>query len=216
MRAGPPSLAGADIAPDLRGLASLDTAAGVRRIGGKADAYRRQLRRFRTHYADAVDQLRGLLAAPDTRPASDFCHLLKGVTGNIGAQALYAQVARMEAQIKQEPAGAEAELQTLQTLLQQVLQDIDSLGTAAQPSDAPTACVVLDANQLREHLDGLRQALSYDLGSAEKVLAQVQQGVRGTPLQADLAAIAAKVDLFEIDAAQLLLTQLQRRLQNAT
>jgi hypothetical protein len=75
---------------------------------------------------------------------------------------------------------------------------------------------VLDANQLREHLDGLRQALSYDLGSAEKVLAQVQQGVRGTPLQADLAAIAAKVDLFEIDAAQLLLTQLQRRLQNAT
>ena len=35
-------------------LTSLDTARAIRRIGGKAEAYRKQLRRFREHYPDAV------------------------------------------------------------------------------------------------------------------------------------------------------------------
>ena len=198
-----------ELSRDLLALTSLDAVEGVRRIGGKADAYRRQLRRFREHYADAVDQLRQLTAAHATRQASDFCHLLKGVTGNIGALALYRQIALLDARIKQDQLPTHAELEALQVLLLQVLRDIDSLG-ASTPAIA-VAAVPLDANQLREHLDGLKQALSYDLGSAEKILGQLLRGVGGTPLQADLAAIAAKVDLFEIDAAQLLLGQLQAR-----
>ena len=207
--AAKPTLPRADLPPDLRTLSSLDAAAGVRRIGGKADAYRRQLRRFREHYADAVDKLKVLIAAQDTRQASDFCHLLKGVAGNIGAQALYRQVALVDAQIKNDPALASAALEAMQVLLQQVLQEIDALGANTKPAEA--AASVLDANQLREHLEGLKQALNYDLGSAEKILGQLLGGVRGTPLQDAVAAIASKVDMFEIDAAQALLTQLQNR-----
>ena len=43
----------------------------MRRIGGKADAYRRQLRRFREHYADAVGKLGQLVAANELRQAGD-------------------------------------------------------------------------------------------------------------------------------------------------
>ena len=101
----------------------------------------------------------------------------------------------------------------LQHLLQQVLKDIATLGTPGKP--AQIAAGTLDANQLREHLEGLKQALNYDLGSAEKILGQLLAGVSGTPLQVDVAAIASKVDMFEIDAAQTLLTQLQHRLKSS-
>jgi CheY-like chemotaxis protein len=204
-----PPLPHADLPQDLLDMTSLNAADGVRRIGGKTDAYRRQLRRFREHYADAVDKLGALIAAQDTRQASDFCHLLKGVTGNIGAQALYRQVALVEAQIKKDPTQVHAALEAMQAQLRQVLQQIDALGATPKPAQAPAA--PLDANQLRQHLEGLKQALSYDLGSAEKMLDQLQSGVSGTPLQADVAAIAGKVEVFEIDAALALLTQLQNR-----
>jgi signal transduction histidine kinase/CheY-like chemotaxis protein/HPt (histidine-containing phosphotransfer) domain-containing protein len=204
-----PTMPCADLPPDLLGLSSLDAAEGVRRIGGKADAYRRQLRRFRENYADVVDKLNLLIKAQDTRQASDFCHMLKGVTGNIGAQALYRQVALVDAQIKKDPALANTALEAMRVLLLQVLQEIDALGTNTKPAE--TAASMLDANQLREHLEGLKKALNYDLGSAEKILGQLVGGVSGTPLQEDVAAIASKVDMFEIDAAQALLTQLQNR-----
>jgi CheY-like chemotaxis protein/HPt (histidine-containing phosphotransfer) domain-containing protein len=204
-----PATHSTELPQDLLALSSLDAVEGVRRIGGKADAYRRQLRRFRENNADAVDKLKVLIAAQDTRQASDFCHLLKGVIGNIGAQALYRQVALVDAQIKKDPALASAALEAMQVLLLQVLQEIDALGANTKPAEAGAS--LLDANQLREHLEGLKQALNYDLGSAEKILGQLIGGVSGTPLQEDVATIASKVDMFEIDAAQALLTQLQNR-----
>ncbi len=95
--------------PDLLALTSLDTREGVRRIGGKAEAYRKQLRRFREHYADAVDELERRAARSGPAAAEEYCHALKGVVGNIGAQALYAQVAEIDARLKQgEPPDASA------------------------------------------------------------------------------------------------------------
>ncbi len=205
---------GTNLPADLLALSSLDAREGVRRIGGKPDAYRRQLGRFREHYADSVDKLQHLIAGQGVRQVGDFCHMLKGVVGNIGAQALYTQVAMIDAQIKKDQVPTQAELDTMRALLQQVMQDIDSLGAYVQPSG--TSIPVLDANQLREHLEGLKQALNYDLGSAEKLLAQLRSGVSGTPVEADVAAIADKVDIFEIDAAHLLLSQLQNRLKTTT
>ena len=206
-----PALPREDLPEDLMRLSCLDAADGVRRIGGKADAYRRQLRRFREHHADAVDKLNRLISAHDTHQASEYCHLLKGVIGNIGAQALYRQVTLVDSQIKKDPALASTALDAMQVLLHEVLEEIDTLDSAPH-SDVP-AVNPMDANQLREHLDGLTQALNYDLGSAEKILGILLRGVNGTALQEDVAAIASKVDLFEIDAAQMLLTQLRNRLK---
>jgi signal transduction histidine kinase/DNA-binding response OmpR family regulator/HPt (histidine-containing phosphotransfer) domain-containing protein len=203
-----------DLPQDLLGLSSLDALEGVRRIGGKADAYRRQLRRFREHYADAVEKLQHLITEQGARQAEDFCHMLKGVIGNIGAQALYSQVATIDAQLKQNHAPTSAELDAMRTQLQRVMQDIDSLG--ARMKQSPVSAKAMDTNQLREHLDGLKQALNYDVGSAEKLLTQLRGGVTGTPVETDIAAIADKVDIFEIDAAQQLLAQLQDRLKTNT
>jgi len=197
----------AELPPELLALKSLNTQEGVRRIGGKIDAYRRQLRRFRENYADAVGQLQHLSSKQDLRRAEEYCHLLKGVTGNIGASALYDKLSEIDTELKQEKLPDAVQLDEMQTLLQSVMRDIDRL--AASPElTTPTASVPLDPEQLRERLERLGEALDYDLGSAEPLLAELRAGVRGTPLEAEIAAIAAKVDVFDIDAAQARLTTL--------
>lgn len=62
---------------------------GIRRIGGKEEVNRKQIcSRFREHYADADIRLQQLIV-DGTQKAEDYCHALKGVSGNIGAVRLF-------------------------------------------------------------------------------------------------------------------------------
>jgi CheY-like chemotaxis protein len=56
----PPTLTPLSCPDDLMALPSLNAAQGIRRIGGKVEAYRKQLRRFRERYPDAVAEMRRL------------------------------------------------------------------------------------------------------------------------------------------------------------
>ena len=206
--ASTPSAPLAEFPPDLLALASLDTREGVRRIGGKVDAYRRQLRRFRENYADAANHLQRLASGSDLRLAEDYCHLLKGITGNIGASALYDLVTAIDAELKQEKRPGTARLDQLDRLLQNVMRDIDTL--TATPTMAVSPAAALDPGQLRDRLQRLGEALNYDLGRAEALLAELRAGVVDSPLAPHIAAIAAQLEVFDIDAAQALLNQVQK------
>ena len=205
-RSSPPTQL--DLPPELLAMTSLDTREGVRRIGGSTEAYRRQLRRFRENYSDVVSQLQRRVNEPNLRQAEEYCHALKGVAGNLGAVALYRAVTEIDDQLKQERRPNAAALEALGALLQEVMQDID--GLAAVPEQTVVAVTrPLDPDQLRERLGRLGKALDYDLGGVEALLAELRAGVSGTPLEPELAAISAKVDVFDIDAARTLLASLR-------
>jgi CheY-like chemotaxis protein len=184
---------------DLRALAHLDAADGVRRIGGRPEPYRKQLRRFHAQYADAIAQLRSLCAQPDLTAAEAHCHALKGVAGNIGARALYTSVSGLDALLKQGLAPEAALLDAAQARLEEVLQDIGSLAAEEPPRDPPAA--PLSPAALRDLVARLKQALESDLGAAEALLDELDRGVAGTPLQSRVQEIAARIDRFDLDAA---------------
>ena len=213
--APPPTAPVAEFPPDLLALGSLDTREGVRRIGGKVDAYRRQLRRFRENYGDAANHLQRLASGTNWRQAKDYCHLLKGIAGNIGATALYDQVTTIDAELKQEKCPDASQLDQLSRLLHHVMSDIDTLAANPERPAAPAAAA-LDPEQLRDRLQRLSEALNYDLGRAEALLAELRAGVGDTPLAPPIAAIAALVEVFDIDAAQALLHQVQQISNRAT
>ena len=81
-----------DLPAELRALSRLDAREGVRRIGGRVEPYRKQLRRFRQHYAGAIDELERLLQTSGPARAEEHCHALKGVAGNLGATAFHEQL----------------------------------------------------------------------------------------------------------------------------
>jgi PAS domain S-box-containing protein len=191
----------AELPADLAGLATLDTRAGVRRIGDSPDAYRKQLYRFREHYPDAASHLRHLIEAVDYGQAEDYCHTLKGVVGNLGAQALYDAVAGIDARLKQGLAPEEAELERMATRLAEVIAEIDGLPVATPPQ-AMTNAPPLSRAEALEHLGQLAHALEFDLGAAERPLNALRAGLAGDAGQAGtMADIAAKIDAFAIDEA---------------
>ena len=200
----------APVPSDLLALTSLDAREGIRRIGGKADAYRRQLQRFRDHYADAGAQLGAMLELRQYQQADNFCHLLVGVTGNIGADALFGQLGKIGAILKQGAMPAAAEFEAMQVLLDHLVADIDSISVgAAAPSQARAA---LPGAAVIALLAQLSNALEYDLGRAAALLAELRAGAVGTAEAATIAAIAHSADAFAIDEAVVLANELRQRM----
>ncbi|WP_305072666.1 response regulator [Propionivibrio sp.] len=193
-------------------IASVDVREGVRRIGGKVDAYLRQLRRFRENHADAVKKLREQVERNDLRGAEETCHILKGVTGNLGAVALFDKVAAIYTALKRGEALPPGDLDDLQALLLDVMQDIDRLALRMEPAVRPGGAP-LSARQLHDRLENLRLVLDYDLGQAEPLLAELRSGSGATPWRGDIAALAARVDVFDIDGARAVLQKLQEKLK---
>jgi two-component system, sensor histidine kinase and response regulator len=209
----PAAAAPPEFPPELLALASLDAQQGIRRIGGKVEAYRKQLRRFREHYPDAVAELSRLAAEQGARQAEEYCHALKGVSGNLGATAFYASVSAIDTLLKQGQLPAAAQLEEMRQRLQEVMADIDSLASAGGTVPAPPSAP-LGREEVLERLEQLAQALQYDLGAADPVLIELRAGASGQEIEPALREIAAKTDVFAIDEALELVSVLRQRLLN--
>jgi len=189
-----------EIPAELAALTSFDAREGIRRIGGKAEAYRRQLRRFREHYADAAAELRRLVATEGLQRAEEYCHALKGVTGNLGAKALYACLAATDDVLKGGLAPSTDALEEIAAHLLQAMAEIDALAVPAAPLPTPMG-TPLDAAALHDLLQKLIRALELDLGAAEPLLSRLRAGVTGTSRESDVARLAQLVDAFDVDQA---------------
>ncbi len=199
---------------DLAALTSIEAREGVRRIGGKEDAYRKQLRRFREHYPNAINELRQLIATTGALKAEEYCHALKGVTGNLGAHALYDRIAAIDQALKQEEVPGDALLDEAATQLQQVMREIDALSPLTTPPRPPASKPLTD-EAIHALLLRLAYAVEYDLGAAEPLLNELRAGVVGTPLETQVATVTALVDVFDIDAALAQLKTMAARLTEA-
>lgn len=70
---------------DFSPVEGLDSADGLRRVGGNTKLYVKLLRQFASEQAGAVGEIRAALAANDVESATRLAHTLKGVAGNLGA-----------------------------------------------------------------------------------------------------------------------------------
>lgn len=194
--------------PDLLALASVDVREGIRRIGGKVEAYRKQLQRFRDSYGDAGARLGAMLEKNERENAESYCHALLGVSGNIGATALYVELAALNAKLRGGSALDGADIASIQHLLAVLVSDIDSVAVAEAPglatADASLADVAVVALMTK-----LETALQFDLGQAVSLLAALRARTVGTQIAPAIGAIAACADAFEIDQAVELTTTLR-------
>lgn len=200
-----------DYPAELLALRSLQVAEGIARIGGKVDAYRKQLKRFREHYANAALELQRLLQEQGMTAAESYCHALKGVAGNIGANQLFVCITGIDNLLKREQQPTAAEFEQLRELLQQVISDIDSLSVAAL-SPPNLVGELLSTEQVLYKINALLTVLESDLGAAEPLLRALRAGVAATELETEVNEIAVEIDTFNIDQALLRLSALQQRL----
>jgi two-component system sensor histidine kinase/response regulator len=72
--------------PGIPQVDGLDSADGLRRVGGNTRLYVKLLRQFANEQAGAVGAIREALAMNDVQTATRLAHTLKGVAGNLGAR----------------------------------------------------------------------------------------------------------------------------------
>ncbi len=194
---------------DLLALKHFDAAQGIPRIGGKPEAYRKQLARFRKHYPGAADELQELLSYQGLSAGEAYCHALKGVCGTLGANALFACVTQIDELLKRNTAPDPGHFERLRELLQQAMAEID--GLAAPVTRRRTA--LLDRDALLAKLVRLDWLLQNDLGAAEELLAELRAGVAGTDTEAAMTEIAIDADAFAIDVALARISRLCSRVR---
>lgn len=185
-----------EIPATLLALTSLDAHEGVRRIGGKVEAYIKQLRRFRGHYSSAIEELQRLEMNGEGQQAEAYCHALKGVVGNIAAHELFTKVEEIDQVLKKDRFPEASTLAEMESLLQAVVEDIDSIsfteGRTITPPEPP-----LEPSQLSELVERLEQALEFDMMRAGSLLNLLTREVEGTPLESIVTDIVEKVDIFD-------------------
>src|SRR6516164_4970861 len=99
--------ADAAVPADLPAVDGIDSADGLRRVGGNHKLYVKLLRQFASQQADVVGQIRAALATKDSESATRLAHTLKGVAGNLGAGPVQAAAAAVEKLLREgSPADA--------------------------------------------------------------------------------------------------------------
>lgn len=111
--------------PELSGI---DSAKGLRNIGGNKLSYLKVLQGFRNLYANFAEELEVVLADSDMEQALLKIHSLKGVAGNIGAVKLYEFCRILEGRLRNEGLGGyEDNLQLFVAELELVINGLKEL-----------------------------------------------------------------------------------------
>ena len=149
-------------------IAGLDMAAGLRRVLGKRARYVAMLRGFVANQSEATRQIADALQAGDQASAERLAHTLKGLAGNIGADALQALAGELEHAL-----AAGRHDHALLAQVEAALATQTGAIVAALPPEAALAAAAEVDPQLRDSVCAeLAALLADDDAKAEKVLSE--------------------------------------------
>ncbi|MES9960727.1 MAG: response regulator [Sedimenticola sp.] len=206
----------AEEAGKLLGLSNINSAAGLNRIGGNEEAYRKLLQQFRNRYSDAVDKLRDLIDKGGLMEAERSCHALKGVAGNIGAEGLYELAASVDDKLKYGEEINDQQLELFELRLQAVMDDIRSLQPKERKDDLSEGeTVLVDTIRVTVLLKKLQESLDEDLATSNEYLDELRKLTAGSEWEEMVDRIADKTEAFDIDEAQVFIDEMRGRINES-
>lgn len=129
-----------------RDLPGIDIQSGLERLGGKKRLFKKLLTEVGRDYANAAGEIRDALADGDIGLAGRLAHTIKGVSGNIAAEDLYAAATRLDAELQREDTpNLDALVDDFEAALNDVLE---SSRRIVYVSDAPVPA----QDRLLEHV----------------------------------------------------------------
>lgn len=201
--------------PPLRGI---DTTAGIARIAGNTDAYRKILLKFASHNADSAKHISDALRLEEYDQAGGMVHAIRGAGGNIGADELYRAAGDLEGAIRQKETGSiETLMVNFASSLSEVLSAIDTLdqGTVDsadgdKPDSAPP--VPINPSEIEPILVKLAEAIEDDISEASEQVAVLRELLSGSGMMQEVGGIETGISAYDTDGALDNLSQLAGRL----
>jgi len=188
-------LTGSIIIPELDGI---DTETGLNRVGGNTKLYLKILNKFRISQADAIERIKTAFDAGDNETSKREAHTLKGLAGNIGAEALQQAAQAVESQIKAENKTLTG-LGVLSESLVKIIESLQILDT--KTTEAEKASIDADPEKVANLLVKLKELLDDDDSGAGDVLEELLPFFKGTVEEKQLKQIAGFVDDYEFEDA---------------
>jgi signal transduction histidine kinase/CheY-like chemotaxis protein len=187
-------------------MPEFDLADGLKRLQGNKKLYRKLLLNFATDYDAVASEIRVALEAEDFERAHSLVHNLKGLAGNLSATNLQAAAVNMEKLVKgvdkEAPSSNQLTLRLseLETVLNQALESVRSLGAAAEEdicklsdeafADIPTELSQDIAKRIRE------AAEMGDVTTLNAIAAEIKaQSESCVPLSKQIVQMAENFDL---------------------
>ncbi|CDK98838.1 conserved protein of unknown function with CheY-like domain [Magnetospirillum gryphiswaldense MSR-1 v2] len=187
------------------GLPGIDCGAGLSRVMGNAGLYRKLLLDFRRRYADGAASMEADMRGGALEQASALAHTIKGVAGNIGAQALYECCRTLETALKMDRRDeADSARITFAAELARVIDGIARLEEQSQP--ATTTKTAADPAEIKAVTNRLAALLDGNDMGAMDLAEQLASMLDGAQAQ-DFAPIKQAVDRLDFDTAAILLTE---------
>jgi signal transduction histidine kinase/CheY-like chemotaxis protein len=199
----------------LPSIAGVDTAAGLKRVGGNAALYRNLLVRFAHGQANAPTQIREALASGERETAQRLAHTLKGVAGNIGALDVQAAAQGVEGAIREEATGSIGPLTgKLDQALSIVLNGMDVLQAESDAATPPAE--VVRSHDLGPLFEKLREMLEEGDAQAADILKDIRAQLRAPEAEPLLQELGDLINDFEFDDALERLKALENTLSIAS
>lgn len=194
--------------PNLPEVEGLDTDAGLKTLMGNKNSYLDLLKGLHSQFADAGDVVSDMLENGRLEEAARTAHSLKGVSGNLGAVALYKVATDLEQAIKD--LDIDSAMPDITPFVGTLQTFMDDLGAFFEKEDAANKKKKVEKVELQPLLvtpgpDTLRlfsvikQQLEEGSTAAEDTLAQLK--VRKDSDQELISTVASLIDDLEFDEA---------------
>ncbi|MBA4710388.1 response regulator [Aquitalea aquatica] len=186
----------------------LDRKSALLRMGDDHTLYQRLLTRFQERESDATQRLQQALHKGEADTARRIVHNLKGLAGNIGADALAAACRHLEYHLDGNDNQRQQAIEQLQQQLQRLLVHVEQ-EHPAEPV-ASEASTLVDCQQLMRTLASQLQDNDIKASRSAAELYRALAGHAEADAARQLSRLAAQ---YDYDAALRQLNQLAERLQ---
>ncbi|MGH8672956.1 MAG: ATP-binding protein, partial [Burkholderiales bacterium] len=182
--------------PSIEGL---DTASALKRVSGNRRLYLQLLSQYVEGQSGAARMIRAALDADDRAAAERIAHTVKGVSGNIGADAVHDAADLLEQAIK---AGNESEraIAAFESALGAMVARIQDALSEREDDATPVPADRADRATIAAALTRLAALLRANDGEALDVLLSEQAALR-IALGRDFTALERAVNAFDFESA---------------
>lgn len=196
-------------------LQGVDLREALRRVGGNAKLLEKLLVRFSQTQAGVIERIKMALENNDASTAVREAHTLKGLAGNIGADALFLEAQEIERMIAQEEfEHLEIKMNALEQQLSQLITDItQALESKQESTVAGKSDDMMDKTALFAKLEALKLLLEELDSEASDVIEEVMPVLEKMGYATQAQELFKEVNNFDFEMASTRLQTLMQRLK---
>ncbi len=189
-----------DVSITIPTLHGLDTALGLKRVGGNEALYLKILSKFQESQSDVIERIQHALDHQNIVEAKREAHTLKGLAGSIGASELQA-AAKLVEQLIEEGGDISPALESLSMHLMFILETLKTGMQEASKITEKSKKPALSSEEITVLLSRLIHLLEEDDADAIEVLDALAPVFSDGDEAKQIQRVVACVERYEFDAA---------------